>query len=85
MRELVPRVQKLRALAGNESDMGGWALRFAISHDAISMAIPGGRTAQQVERNCAASDKGRLPAEQVAAVHKWWQQDTYLRELRTEL
>ena len=85
MRELAPRVQQLRKLAGNEADMGGWALRFAISHDAISAAIPGGRNPQQVERNCAASDKDRLPEAQVAAVNKWWQQDAYLRELRTAL
>ncbi|HEV2113587.1 MAG TPA: aldo/keto reductase, partial [Terriglobales bacterium] len=81
MRELAPRVAKLRSLAGGEKDMAGeanlgsWALRFAISHDAISCAIPGGRNPQQVERNCAASDKGRLSEEQVAAAHQWWAQD----------
>lgn len=85
MRELAPRAQKLQQLAGGEQDMGAWALRFAISHDAISCAIPGGRNPQQVERNCQASDKGRLAQEQVAKVHAWWAADEYLRELRTGL
>jgi aryl-alcohol dehydrogenase-like predicted oxidoreductase len=36
------------------------ALRFTITHPAVSSTIPGMRTVRNVERNAAASDKGPL-------------------------
>lgn len=36
------------------------ALRFAITHPACTLAIPGGKTPAQVAENCAASDLGPL-------------------------
>ena len=39
------------------------ALRFCISHPACQTAIPGAKTPQQVDDNCAASDLGPIPAE----------------------
>ncbi len=37
------------------------SLRFAISHPACHVAIPGAKTDRQVQENCAASDFGPLP------------------------
>ena len=49
------------------------ALRYVLSHPAVSAAIPGMRTVRNVERNCAVGDGQGLPAEQVAALkrHRW--------------
>jgi len=41
------------------------SLRFCISHPACHTAIPGAKTARQVADNCAASDFGVIPDEQL--------------------
>jgi aryl-alcohol dehydrogenase-like predicted oxidoreductase len=49
------------------------ALRFCISHPAVSSVIPGMRSVRNAEANCAAPDKGPLPEETLAVLrrHKW--------------
>ena len=49
------------------------ALRFCITHPAVSTAIPGMRTVRNVERNVAAVERGPLSDEQIAALrpHRW--------------
>ena len=37
------------------------ALRFCLNHPAVTAVIPGGRTAEQVRCNLAASEQGPLP------------------------
>ncbi len=41
------------------------SLRFCISHPACHTAIPGAKTPQQVVDNCAASDFGVIPTEEI--------------------
>ena len=41
------------------------ALRFCISHPACHTAIPGAKTKEQVQQNCAASDFGPIPKEEI--------------------
>lgn len=89
MRELVPRAEKIREIAGipagDSSRFGQWSLKFILSHPAISTVIPGARNPQQAEQNCSASDGQKLPDAQANAVRKMWKEDQYLRELRTGL
>jgi aryl-alcohol dehydrogenase-like predicted oxidoreductase len=49
------------------------ALRYVLSHPAVSTVIPGMRTVRHVERNCAVGDGRGLPEAQVAALkrHRW--------------
>ena len=49
------------------------ALRFTLSHPAVSTVIAGMRTVRNVERNAATSDGHVLSVEQLAAVqrHRW--------------
>ncbi|KIL38970.1 aldo/keto reductase [Gordoniibacillus kamchatkensis] len=49
------------------------ALRFVLSHPAVSTVIPGMRTIRNVESNCAASDGTRLSDEQLRLLrrHRW--------------
>ena len=52
------------------------ALRYVLSHDAVSTVIPGMRSIRNVERNLAVS--GGLPAEQVERLHAHrWIRDFY--------
>jgi aryl-alcohol dehydrogenase-like predicted oxidoreductase len=49
------------------------ALRFCLSHPAVSSVIPGMRSRRHVETNTALSDLGALPAETLATLkrHAW--------------
>jgi len=49
------------------------ALRFCVTHPAVSTAIPGMRTVRNVERNVTAVERGPLSAEQLDVLrpHRW--------------
>jgi aryl-alcohol dehydrogenase-like predicted oxidoreductase len=49
------------------------ALRYILSHDAVSTVIPGMRSVRNVERNAALGDGRGLPDDQVRALkrHRW--------------
>ncbi|ASY57065.1 putative oxidoreductase [Sinorhizobium sp. CCBAU 05631] len=49
------------------------ALRFVLSHPAVSTVIPGMRSVRNVERNCAIGDGGGLPQAQREKLraHRW--------------
>jgi len=89
MRELVPRSERLRELAGiaagDSAAFSTWALKFILANPAISTVIPGARNPQQVEKNCAAAEGSPISKDQVEGVRKFWQDDTWLKALRTEL
>jgi aryl-alcohol dehydrogenase-like predicted oxidoreductase len=71
-RQVVEHVEALqRDLDG--ADLPATALRFCLSHPAVSTVIPGMRSRRHAESNCALSDQGPLPAETLAALrrHAW--------------
>ena len=63
----------LEDLAIERAALAEVALRYVLSHPAVSSAIPGMRTVRNVERNAAVGDGRGLPEEQVAALkrHRW--------------
>ena len=61
-------------MKGDVPNLAQAALRFALSHPAVSAVIPGIRTAKQVDDNAAASGK-RLPAEDLARLHELYQSE----------
>jgi aryl-alcohol dehydrogenase-like predicted oxidoreductase len=72
--ETVRRVEAARPiLAGAATSMARGALRFVLSHPAVSTVIPGMRNVPQAEENCAASDDGPLPPEVLKQLepHRW--------------
>jgi aryl-alcohol dehydrogenase-like predicted oxidoreductase len=89
MRELVPRAERLRELAGiatgDSTAFGQWSLKFILANPAVSTVIPGARNPQQAEKNASAANGAPLPKEQVEAVRKLWREDPWLRGLRTGL
>lgn len=73
-REVYERVQRIVEDLGITMDeMPETALRFTLSHPAVSTVIPGMRSVRNVERNCAVGDGKGLPAAQVAKLrnHRW--------------
>jgi aryl-alcohol dehydrogenase-like predicted oxidoreductase len=68
------RVQAIAADLGISVDeVADIALRFCVTHPAVSTAIPGMRSVGNVERNVASADAGPLSAQQIEILrrHRW--------------
>ncbi len=73
-KELEPRVEALRELLGEEAaTLPELALRFCLSHPAVSTVIPGMRFLSHVEMNLEAAQKGPLSQDLVTRLraHRW--------------
>lgn len=62
-RESLEKVEELRDLETDEQTLGQLALRFVLDHPAVSVAIPGAKSPEQVKANIAASVRPLLSAE----------------------
>jgi len=72
--ETVDRVEALRWLVPEHAaSMPEAALRYCLSHPAVSTVIPGIRNPWQAEQNCAAADAGPLSPETLQRLkeHRW--------------
>ena len=68
------RIESLRRdLGSRDAALPEIALRFCLSHPAVSTVIPGMRSVRNAEANCALPDRGPLPAETLAILrrHAW--------------
>lgn len=73
-REVFARVQAIVADLGVSLDEAAEiALRYTLSHPAVSTVIPGMRSVRNAERNCAIGDGRGLTPEQVGTLkaHRW--------------
>lgn len=63
----------------SEASLPETALRFCLSHPAVSTVIPGMRKVKNVEQNCRVSDQGPLPAPVLQMLKKHaWDRNFYL-------
>ncbi len=72
--EVVERVTALKKdLAGLNEPLAETALRFCLSHPAVSAVIPGMRKVRNAESNCLVSGRGPLPEDILAILkrHAW--------------
>ncbi len=73
-RQVAEHVAALRRdLEGVKGSLPEIALRFCISHPAVSTVIPGMRRVKTVESSCSVSDQGPLPPDVLAKLkrHAW--------------
>ncbi|MGE5635770.1 MAG: aldo/keto reductase [Nocardioidaceae bacterium] len=73
-REVHERVAAIATDLGvREDEVAALALRFVLSHPAVSTVIPGMRSVANVERNLALADGAGLPAEgrERLGAHRW--------------
>jgi aryl-alcohol dehydrogenase-like predicted oxidoreductase len=73
-REVFSRVQRISEdLDISIDQLPETALRFTLSHPAVSTVIPGMRSLKNAEANCRAGDGRGLPQDQVAKLrpHRW--------------
>jgi aryl-alcohol dehydrogenase-like predicted oxidoreductase len=72
--EVYGRVRKIAADLGITLDrLPEKALRFTLTHPAVSTVIPGMRSVRNAEANCHAGDGKGLPGEQISSLraHRW--------------
>ncbi len=72
--QVYERIQRIALdLSINTDQMAETALRYVLSHTAVSTVIPGMRSVRNVERNCALGDGRGLPADKVERLkaHRW--------------
>jgi len=70
-REAATRVEALRQfLAADRPTLAALALKFCLSHPAVSTVIPGMRKTSHVQSNCAVSDGKLLPDAQLQKLHE---------------
>ncbi len=72
--EVYDRVRAIVSeLGASEDEMAEIALRYILSHPAVSTVIPGMRSVRNVERNMRVGDGNGLPEDQVRALknHRW--------------
>jgi aryl-alcohol dehydrogenase-like predicted oxidoreductase len=68
----------LRDLGSQADSLPETALRYCLSHPAVSTVIPGMRSIRHAEANCAVPDKGPLPQETLAILHRHaWERNFY--------
>jgi aryl-alcohol dehydrogenase-like predicted oxidoreductase len=73
-RDVYDRVRTMTAELGvSEDEIAEIALRYILSHPAVSTVIPGMRSVTNVERNMAVGDGRGLPEDQVEKLkaHRW--------------
>jgi aryl-alcohol dehydrogenase-like predicted oxidoreductase len=72
-KQVVQHVDALRRDLGDGAGIPDTALRFCLSHPAVSTVIPGMRTRRHVESNTALSDAGPLSGDTLAILkrHAW--------------
>ncbi len=72
--QIVERVSKIRKLLGKEAEtIPDLALRYVLSHPAVSTVIPGMRSVKNVLANCKSSDGRLLSAKTMLELknHRW--------------
>ena len=67
-KDSLQKVERLRGLEREGQSLGQVALRFVLSHPAVSVAIPGGKTPEQVEANAGASVRPLLSEEELQLI-----------------
>jgi aryl-alcohol dehydrogenase-like predicted oxidoreductase len=85
--ELARRVEALKPLLLSEApNLIEGALRFCLSHPAVTTVIPGMRTPEHARANCAVGSTGPLSPALLAKLEAHaWPRDWYPRPSRTEL
>ena len=81
--QILKKVEKLRFLK-NESTktMARAAIKFALSNKAVSVVLPGIKTAKQAEENAGTSDGKLLSSDDLERIRQLYENKFYLNERR---
>ena len=71
----IERVEKLKNIVRSDIPLAQIALRFCLSHPAVTVAIPGAQNAEHVACNFAALEQGPLPMEMLEQIASLWHEE----------
>ena len=82
----VKEIEKFKNKKGHKNwSMAEYALRFALSHSAVSTVIPGIRNVKQAELNCAVGDGAWLDKKELEELKEfYWRKDFWNLEVTLE-
>jgi len=80
----IQRVEHLKAFVEPTYSLAQLALRFCLSHPAVTAVIPGIRSIEQVECNLATTGKEKLPQRSLDIIDKLWQEE-FSHNVRTSI
>lgn len=69
-KDSLKKVERLRSLENAGRTLGQAALRYVLHHPAVSVAIPGAKTPEQVEQNVSASVRPLLSEEDLKRIYE---------------
>jgi aryl-alcohol dehydrogenase-like predicted oxidoreductase len=75
LQETLQRVSRLQSLIDSNTPMAHIALRFCLSHPAVTTVIPGVRRVEQVQCNLAALESEPLSLDMLKCLTEVWQQE----------
>lgn len=84
LQRTIRRINRIKALVDMDIPLAQIALRFCLSHPAITAAIPGVQNAEQVKCNLAVLEQGPLPQELLDQITALWQED-FCHNVRTSV
>jgi aryl-alcohol dehydrogenase-like predicted oxidoreductase len=80
----IRRVNRVKALIDQDASLAQIALRFCLSHPAITTVIPGVQNAQHVRCNLAVIEQGPLAQELLDQFDALWRED-FCHDVRTSV
>jgi len=84
LQRTIRRINRIKALVDIDVPLAQIALRFCLSHPAITAVIPGVQSAEQVKCNLAVLEQGPLPQELLDQITALWQED-FCHNVRTSV
>jgi aryl-alcohol dehydrogenase-like predicted oxidoreductase len=84
LQRVVRRVNRIKALVNPDASLAQVALRFCLSHPAITAAIPGVQNAEHVRCNLAVLEQGPLSQDLLDQIAILWQED-FCYDVRTSV
>jgi aryl-alcohol dehydrogenase-like predicted oxidoreductase len=75
LKQTVQRVDRVKPFVESMATLAQIALRFCLSHPAVTTVIPGVRTAEQVRCDLSASERGPLPQQIQDHIARLWSEE----------
>ena len=82
--QILRRVDEFKALVDPTVSLAQVALRFCLSHPAVTTVIPGVRNAEQARCNLGVLGQDALPQAVLSQIERCWQEEWH-RQVRTSI
>jgi aryl-alcohol dehydrogenase-like predicted oxidoreductase len=84
LEQILRRVDEFKTFVDPTVPLAQVALRFCLSHPAVTAVIPGVRSAEQARCNLGVLDQDVLPQGALSQIERYWHQEWH-RQVRTSI